>query len=53
MTAPDYVEPTIGWRTWGLVRDGGVTLLSSPLFGENLAPARGLRCDLLPETSCS
>jgi hypothetical protein len=38
MTAPDYVEPTIGWRTWGLVRDGGVTLLSSPLFGENWHP---------------
>ena len=30
MNAPDYVEPTIGWRTWGLIGDGRVFRLSSP-----------------------
>jgi hypothetical protein len=38
MTAPDYVEPTIGWRTWGLAGDGHVTRLSSPFLHANWQP---------------
>lgn len=31
-TAPDYAEPTVGWRVWDVVETGGTLRLSSLLY---------------------
>jgi hypothetical protein len=38
--APDYLEPTVGWRGWFVVADGEVTRLSSLVY-PTLWPPRG------------
>jgi len=37
--APDYIEPTIGWRTWLVVPEGGAFRLRSVVY-DTLWPAR-------------
>lgn len=40
MSAPDYVEPTIGWRVWDVVDVDGSLRLRSPAFLTIWAPSR-------------
>ena len=40
--APDYLEPTIGWRGWLVVEDGQATRLSSVVYPTLWPPRREL-----------
>jgi hypothetical protein len=48
MRVPDYVEPTIGWRSWRLVRNRGEIRLASLCGTQVWTPRRELvaRCSL-------
>lgn len=39
-TAPDYIEPVVGWRAWDVVDDGAGLRLRSPAFRSLWLPGR-------------
>jgi hypothetical protein len=48
--APDYYEPTVGWRVWLVVADGGALRLSSVLYPTVWQPGQEMiaECNLSP-----
>ncbi len=37
-TAPDYIEPLVGWRLWSIVESGGKARLGSPVHSQAWTP---------------
>lgn len=51
-TAPDYAEPTVGWRLWLVVADGGYFWLESLLYESRWSPRRALDARCVPHRRC-